>query len=157
MSTPPDGAPDTVRIERTFNAPARAVFEAWTSVEVLKRWWRAEQHWETPVVKVDVRVGGVFRVVMRDPADGKRYGGGGEFVEIDAPARLVFTWTWDDRPHEPQLIDVTFAETNGITTVVLVNSGLPDEQTRREHRAGWQTSLDNLERVLAGRRRAAQA
>jgi uncharacterized protein YndB with AHSA1/START domain len=43
-----DQPEDTVRIQRVFRAPARAVFEAWTSEEVLRRWWHAEHDWETP-------------------------------------------------------------------------------------------------------------
>jgi uncharacterized protein YndB with AHSA1/START domain len=57
----------TLRIERTFQAPATAVFDAWTSEEVIRRWWRVENNWETSEVEVDLRVGGVVRVVMRDP------------------------------------------------------------------------------------------
>ena len=45
---------------------------------------------------MDLRVGGEVRVVMRNPHEDVRYGGGGEYTEIDPPRRLVFTWTWDD-------------------------------------------------------------
>ena len=62
----------TLRIERTFQAPAEAVFDAWTSEEVLRRWWHAEHDWETTEAEVDLRVGGVVRVVMRDPTQGRR-------------------------------------------------------------------------------------
>ena len=57
-----------LRIERTFDAPADAVFEAWTSEEVLRRWLHAQPDWDTPIAEVDLRVGGSVRVVMRDPA-----------------------------------------------------------------------------------------
>ena len=46
-----------VRIERTFDAPIQEVFDAWTSEEVLRRWWHADPDWETPSAEVDVRVG----------------------------------------------------------------------------------------------------
>jgi uncharacterized protein YndB with AHSA1/START domain len=58
---------NTVRIERTFQAPAEAVFDAWTSEEVMRRWWQAEHDWETTVAEVDLRLGGAERVVLRDP------------------------------------------------------------------------------------------
>ena len=78
----PTGAGDmtdtrTLRIERTFQAPAEAVFDAWTSEEVIRRWWQAEHDWETTEAEVDLRVGGVVRVVMRDPDKDVEYGGGG--------------------------------------------------------------------------------
>jgi uncharacterized protein YndB with AHSA1/START domain len=85
----------TLRIERTFQAPAEAVFDAWTSEEVIRRWWQAEHHWETTEAEVDLRVGGVVRVVMRDPNKDVEYGGGGTYTEIEPPTRLAFTWIWD--------------------------------------------------------------
>ena len=57
----------TLRIERSYQAPAQMVFDAWTSEEVLCRWFHAEHDWETTEAEVDLRVGGVVRVVMRDP------------------------------------------------------------------------------------------
>jgi uncharacterized protein YndB with AHSA1/START domain len=145
---PPDAI--TLRLERTFKSPAQAVFEAWTSAEMLKRWWPAGSDWETPVAEVDVRVCGRLRLVMRGP-NGEEFGGRGEYVEITPPERLVFTWSWDghDGHQGTQLIEVEFAERqDGSTTVVLTNRGLDDEESRRTHRAGWEASLDNLDRVL---------
>jgi uncharacterized protein YndB with AHSA1/START domain len=147
--TPPDR--DVLRMERTFNAPARVVFDAWTSAEVLRRWWPAGSDWETPVAEVDPRVGGGLRLVMRSP-DGEEFGGSGEYIEITPPERLVFTWTWDGHEkHEgTQLVEVEFGEReDGTTAVVLTNRGLPDEESRRSHREGWAASFDNLDRVLA--------
>ncbi len=59
-----------LRIERTFDAPATDVFEAWTSTEVLRRWLHVGPDWETPVAEADLRVGGAVRIVMRDPQTG---------------------------------------------------------------------------------------
>jgi hypothetical protein len=71
----------TLRMERTFQAPAATVFDAWTSEEVMRRWWHAEHDWETTEAEVDLRVGGVVRVVMRDPHKDIEYGGGGLWNE----------------------------------------------------------------------------
>ena len=80
------GSPvSTLRMERTYQAPAQAVFDAWTSEEVMRRWWHAEHDWETTVAEVDLRVGGTVRVVMRDPHEDVEYGGGGA-VHGDRPA-----------------------------------------------------------------------
>ena len=88
-------ATETLHIERTFHAPAAAVFDAWTNEAVLLRWWHAGSDWQTTEAEVDLRVGGVVRVVMRDPHKDAEYGGGGNYTEIEPPNRLAFTWTWD--------------------------------------------------------------
>jgi uncharacterized protein YndB with AHSA1/START domain len=147
-ASPPDRL--MLRIERTFRAPAQAVFDAWTSTEVLRRWWPAGPDWDTPVAELDVRVGGKLRLVMRRP-DGQEFGGSGEYLEITPPERLVFTWTWDGQEEQEgrQLVEVDFKDgPDETTTVVLTNRGLRDEESRRSHGEGWQASFDNLDRVL---------
>jgi uncharacterized protein YndB with AHSA1/START domain len=136
----------TLRIERTYRAPIRAVFDAWTSEEVMRRWWRVESDWETPVAEVDLRIGGSVRVVMRTQ-DGTEYGGGGQYTEIDPPNRLVFTWIWDGNDTR-QLIEIDFEEHDGATTVRFTHRDLWDEEAVRSHEEGWNGVFDNLERVL---------
>ncbi len=94
MTGPGRQDPAAIRIERRFAAPAQVVFEAWTSAELLRRWYPPGADWDTPVAEVDLRVGGRLRLVMRSP-DGEEFGGGGEYREITPPTRLVFTWAWD--------------------------------------------------------------
>jgi uncharacterized protein YndB with AHSA1/START domain len=151
MSGTSSDDPTAIRIERTFRAPIEAVFAAWTSAEMLRRWYAPGAAWEAPVAELDLRVGGRLRLVMRDPAGGE-FGGGGEYREIDAPTRLVFTWAWDrsDPVSRTQLIEVDFTDNrDGTTTVVMVNRGLRDDQSKESHREGWDASFDNLDRLLA--------
>ena len=138
----------TLRIVRTFRAPAEAVFDAWTSEEVLRRWWHTEHDWETSEAEVDLRVGGAVRVVMRDPAKDLAHGGGGTYTEIEPPTRLAFTWIWDGDTRRT-LIEIDFEETDGVTTVSFTHSGLWDEEAVRSHEDGWNTAFANLERTLA--------
>jgi uncharacterized protein YndB with AHSA1/START domain len=137
----------TLQIERCFDAPAQAVFDAWTSEEVLRRWFHAEHDWETTEAEIDLRVGGVVRVVMRDPHEAVEYGGGGHFTEIDRPTRLAFTWIWDDNPTRT-LIEVEFEEIAGTTKVRFTHSGLWNEEAVRSHRGGWNRCFENLQRTL---------
>jgi uncharacterized protein YndB with AHSA1/START domain len=138
----------TLRMERTFDAPAQAVFDAWTSEEVMRRWWHVGPDWETPEAEVDLRVGGAVRVVMHDPHKGVDYGGGGHYTEIDPPRRLAFTWTWDDHPKR-MLIEIDFEEADGVTTVRFTHRDLWDEEAVRSHEDGWGKTFDNLARELA--------
>jgi uncharacterized protein YndB with AHSA1/START domain len=142
----------TLRIERTYQAPVAAVFDAWTSEEVIRRWWQAERGWETTEAEVDLRVGGVVRVVMRDPEKDVDYGGGGTYTEIDRPNRLAFTWTWDGHATRT-LIEIDFEERDGVTTVRFTHSGLWDEDALRSHEDGWSKILASLERALEAARR----
>jgi uncharacterized protein YndB with AHSA1/START domain len=138
----------TLQMERTYQAPAQAVFDAWTSEEVMRRWWHAEHDWETTVAEVDLRVGGTVRVVMRDPHNDIEYGGGGEYTEIERPNRLAFTWIWDNDDTR-QLIEIDFEESGDTTTVRFTHSGLWDEESVRSHEGGWGKAFDNLARILA--------
>jgi uncharacterized protein YndB with AHSA1/START domain len=138
-----------LRIERTFNAPAARVFDAWTSAEVLRRWWHAEHDWETSVAEVDVRVGGAIRLVMRNPVDGSEYGGRGQYTLIEPPRRLAFTWAWDRDPRMRQLVEVELIDHGQRTTVVMTHTAVPVAETG-DYRDGWEKSFDNLERALAG-------
>jgi uncharacterized protein YndB with AHSA1/START domain len=139
----------TLRMKRTYEAPAQRVFDAWTSEEVLRRWFHAGHDWATVEARVDLRVGGAVRVVMRDPHQEAEYGGGGEYTVVEPPTRLAFTWTWDREPEWSTLIEVEFVEeTDGRTTVRFTHDGLRDEEALRAHEDGWGKCFDNLERAL---------
>lgn len=140
---------ETLRIERTFQAPAQAVFDAWTSEEVLRRWFHGEPDWETPEAKVDLRLGGNLRVVMRDPDKDVEHGGGGYYTEIDPPNRLAFTWTWDsDDDARQTLIEIEFEEIEGATKVRFTHSNLRDRESVLSHEGGWNNCFDSLRQTL---------
>jgi uncharacterized protein YndB with AHSA1/START domain len=138
-----------VRIERTFDAPAEDVFDAWTSAEVMRRWFHAGPDWDTPEAEVDLRVGGKVRVVMRRP-DGTEAEARGEYTLIDRPHRLVMSWTFAAEPANEQLIELSFSESEGSTTVLMINSGISTDERREAQDEGWHGCLDELERILAG-------
>jgi uncharacterized protein YndB with AHSA1/START domain len=138
-----------VRIERTFAASAEDVFDAWTSPEVMRRWFHCAHDWATPEAEVDLHVGGKVRVVMRKP-DGTEVEAQGEYALIDRPHRLVMTWSFDDDSSNEQLIELTFSESLGSTTVLLVNSGISTDERRDAQDWGWRGCLGELERMLAG-------
>jgi uncharacterized protein YndB with AHSA1/START domain len=142
-----EGSGYVVRIERTFAASAEDVFDAWTSPEVMRRWLHCAPDWATPEAEVDLRVGGKIRVVMRKP-DGSEVEAQGEYTLIDRPHLLVMTWTFDDEPSNEQLIELTFSESEGSTTVLLVNSGISTDERRNAQDWGWRGCLDQLERVV---------
>ena len=146
---------EQLRLERTFAAPREEVFRAWTEPEVLRRWGAAAPDWEGTRAEVDVRVGGRYRLSMRDPQSGDEHTVGGEYVEIDPPARLVYTWTGEgadaDSPSAGSVVTVEFLADGERTTVVLTHDGIADERSRDQHAHGWAGCLDNLgTRVFGG-------
>jgi uncharacterized protein YndB with AHSA1/START domain len=138
-----------LRIERTFNATAEAVFDAWTNPEVMRRWFHAGADWETAEAEVELRVGGRVRVVMRRP-EGTTAEMGGEYLVIDRPNRLVMTWTFAYSPGNQQQLDVQFTQTGDVTTVVLLNTGISTDARRESQDYGWRQCLDELGRRAFG-------
>ncbi|HXE45602.1 MAG TPA: SRPBCC domain-containing protein [Conexibacter sp.] len=142
----------TVRVERTIDAPAEAVFDAWTNPEVLRRWFKPEPTHELAAADVDLRVGGAYRVVVHDVDSGDDFAAFGTYREITRPQRLVYSWIWEGTGpyagHETE-VAVTFAEQQpGRTTVTIEHAGLlDDEASQEDHRRGWTGLLDSLASV----------
>ena len=142
-------------IERTFAAAQARVFEAWTSPEVLRRWWGAGPDWTSPAVEIDLRPGGRYRLSMQDPSGVVR-SVGGEYVEVDPPRRLVYTWAWESHGAENDaatLVTVEFREVSpGETAVTLTHTGFADGERRDLHREGWELCIANLATRVLGTR-----
>lgn len=138
----------TLRLERTFDAPPEAVFDAWTNPEVLRRWWASDPRWRTPVAEVDLRVGGGYRLSMEDPADGSRHTVCGEYREVRRPERLVYSWRWvqgGGQAGPASIVTVDFIGDGARTTVMLEHSDLGSRDSREKHRAGWDACLGSLQ------------
>ncbi len=136
-----------VRIERTFRASAEDVFDAWTSPEVMRRWFHVEADWSTPLAEADLRIGGRVRIVMRRP-DGTEASAEGVYTLIDRPRRLVMTWIFDSDPANEQLLELSFSESGGTTTVRLVNTEISTDERRDSQDYGWRGCLTELALAL---------
>ena len=137
----------TLRLERTFDAPAGEVFDAWTNPEVLRRWWVVNPAWRTPVAEVDLRVGGAYRLSMEDPEAGTVHTVRGEYREVRRPERLVYSWCWEEgegRTGHVSTVTVEFLQEGERTTVVLEHSDLASPESRDQHRHGWEACLEML-------------
>jgi uncharacterized protein YndB with AHSA1/START domain len=104
-------------VTRTFDAPARLVYEAWTKPELLKQWW-APKSIGIPLLscEADVRVGGGYRIVFgREGSETMAFFG--KYLEVTPPSRLV--WTNDEGEGGQAVTTVTFEEKGGKTLLVL--------------------------------------
>jgi glutathione S-transferase len=143
----------SLRLERTFEAPRERVFDAWVDPELLRRWWASQPDWTSPAAEVDLRVGGAYRLSMQGP-EGPAHSVVGEYREVERPARLVYTWSWEGDPPEMAgsagtLVTVEFHADGPRTRVVVTHEGFEGDGPRDLHAGGWNGCLDNLEgRVL---------
>ena len=138
---------EAVEVRRTFAASPKRVFQAWTTPEEVKLWAAPGPTLGVPVAEIDLRVGGGYRIHMREPS-GKEYRVVGTYREVDPPRRLVYTWSWETDPTVvDSIVTVEFHDRGGSTEVVLRHEGLPTEK-RAGHEVGWNGSLDKLARIL---------
>ena len=105
-------------VTRTFNGPARIVFEAWTRPELFKRWWAPKSFGLSLLsCEMDVRVGGKYRLVFSHPAAPKPMEFFGRYLEVTPHSRLV--WTNEEGGDSGQVTTVTLEEGGGKTLLVL--------------------------------------
>jgi uncharacterized protein YndB with AHSA1/START domain len=105
-------------VTRTFNGPARIVFEAWTKPELLKRWWTPKSFGLTMIsCEADVRVGGTYRLVFRHDAFPEPMAFFGRYIEVTPHSRLV--WANEEGEGGGQVTTVTFEEKGGKTLLVM--------------------------------------
>jgi uncharacterized protein YndB with AHSA1/START domain len=137
---------EAIVIRRLIAAPRERVFAAWLDPHSLVRWMRPAGN-ATATAEVDPRVGGRFRIVMSHSAGVTEHTG--EYLVIEPPARLSFTWI---SVHTNQLatqVTVECHQREGGTELVLTHRRLP-EAKMDAHRQGWSTILQHLEAVLHG-------
>lgn len=104
-------------ITRTFNGPARLVFEAWTRPELLMRWWAPKSFGITFLsCEADVRTGGTYRFVFGHPASDQPMAFFGRYIEVIPPTRIVWT---NEEGEEGSVTTVTLTEKDGKTLLVL--------------------------------------
>jgi uncharacterized protein YndB with AHSA1/START domain len=150
---------EQILITREFDAPRELVYRAWTTPELVKRWW-AGKRGEMTLAEIDLRVGGVWRYVMMCPGD-LEVAFHGEFREIVPNERIVSTEVYEGAPAEhaggePPLTTVTFTDAGGQTTLTQLmechSRELRDMIIESGMETGMQEAMDALERVASSLR-----
>ena len=147
-------ADDQILITREFDAPKHLVYKAFTTPELVKRWWHANRG-EMTVAEIDLRVGGKWRYVMVAEGDFE-VGFHGEYREIVPNERIVSTETYEGMPGAEAVNTMTLTEADGRTTLEILV-----QHASKEHRdahiesgmeAGMQDAMDMLEQVAVSLR-----
>jgi uncharacterized protein YndB with AHSA1/START domain len=140
-------APDEVlAFTREFEAPLALVWKLWRDPEHMVRWHGPEGYWLT-ACEIDFRVGGKWRRCMSRAADHAHWIYG-EYLEIDEPHRLVFTYINDFDEHET-VVSLDFTERGGRTLMHFHQAPFPSVEERDSHGWGWRSGFDLFAEYLA--------
>ena len=140
---------EQILITREFDAPKHLVYRAWTTPELVRRWWTAKRG-EMTIAEIDLRVGGTWRYVMVANG-GFEVGFHGEYREIVPNERIVSTEVYEGMPDAEALDTVTFTEVDGrtILTILVQHASKRDRDAHIESgmEDGMQDAMDLLEQV----------
>jgi uncharacterized protein YndB with AHSA1/START domain len=126
---------DAIVEEITIHAPAERIFDALTSPQALMKWWGKEGQFGVTECELDLRQGGKW-VMRGDSYGGRRFQVTGEYVTVERPRLLEFTWTPDwSEGAAGSVVRWDLNERDGETTVRLTHSGLTE--TARQNHRGW--------------------
>ena len=141
-----------VVVTRTFAAPAALVYEAMTTPEHIRQWWGAG-HGEVTTCEVDLRVGGKWHFAQTTPG-GDEVSFSGEYRELDPPGRMVHTEIFDNIQSPESVIESTFTEQDGFTTLTAVITYDSPETVEMVLASGMETGMndssDALEKISQG-------
>jgi uncharacterized protein YndB with AHSA1/START domain len=143
-----------ILITREFDAPRHLVYKAWTTPELVKRWWSGRRG-EMTVVEIDLRVGGRWRYAM-NTSDGQEVAFNGEYREIVENERIVNTEVFEPMPGTPALNVVTFGDAGGHTKLELLvqcdSKETRDAIIESGMEVGMQEQMDLLDELAASLR-----
>src|SRR5687767_1780244 len=112
-----------VKVTRSFKAPRKLVYRAYTEPDLVKQWLLGPPGWSMPVCEMDVRVGGRYQWRWKSNSDAQEFGFHGTFREVEPGSRLVHTEAYDPGtvgggyPGQEAIVTVSFTEDAGVTTV----------------------------------------
>jgi len=136
---------EVVRLTKLLPASPEQVFDAWTDPDSLAKWFLPGPVKIGPV-ELDLRVGGRYRIVIVGETEHELWG---EYLEIERPKRLVFTWYSANTGGGETLVTIEFEARGERTELTLTHEQLPNRQAAAQHESGWTNILDALGNHLA--------
>ena len=139
-------------ITRTYDAPARLLFEAWSKPQHLMKWF-GPVGWPVTMCEVDFRKGGRWRMAMTGPSGQQDTPFGGEYLEIVPNRKIMFDNAFEDPASRKMIMTVTFAEKDGRTTLtwhtLFESVAMKNEYVGMGIEQGAGSGLDQLTAVVA--------
>ncbi len=139
----------SLEIKRFIKASTDRVYAAWTDPAQLRKWFGPENVTTRDLI-ADVQVEGQFRWDCTDP-EGNEVTISGEYRELQPGKKIVFTWRLEedeDWKNHSSIVTVELFDREGGTELRLSHEKLPNEASRDNHKQGWNSVLDKLEKVL---------
>jgi len=139
--------PAVVQVRRTLPATREEVFRAWTDPKLVTEWFKPRGG-SSPGAEADVRVGGKYRWGMK--LLGHSYYAVGEYIEVDQPNRLAFTFGWEHAIVRltDSIVTVDFLDHGDQTELVITHERLPNRAMRALHGIGWRGLLKDLGQLI---------
>jgi uncharacterized protein YndB with AHSA1/START domain len=139
----------TLEMKRILPAAQSVVFRAFSAPEELAKWW-GPKGFTAPSLEFNTRVGNRYRIEMQPP-EGASFHLIGEFREVDPPARLAYTFVWEDPdPDDVEtLVELSLRDLGESTEVVLTQRPFKTEARLELHRNGWTDTFDRLEQFIS--------
>ncbi|MFI6808760.1 SRPBCC domain-containing protein [Streptomyces luteogriseus] len=142
-----------VRLRRALDGSCPVVFRELTDPRELARWWGPDG-FTIPSVESDLRPGGAYRIAMRPP-EGELFYLVGEFLQVEPPERLAYTFRWEDPDPEDRETVVTLSLHDidpARSELTLEQGDFASERRRALHEEGWSQGLGKLGELLASQR-----
>ena len=127
------------------------MFSALIEPYELAKWW-GPKGFTAPSIELEPRFGGTYRIAMQPP-EGELFHLSGEFRDVNAPARLAYTFRWEEptRDDRETVVTLSLRDRDGSTALSVDHGAFATEERRALHERGWTESLDRLEELISSR------
>ena len=136
-----------VDVSKDFSVPVDQLYDAWTSTEKLKQWWKPMNKTLTEVVN-DIKEGGTVKYLFSDNSlviEGK-------YLEVKPKEKLVYTWDWDlpadDVKDSAYKLTIEFSKKNNQLAIHVIQENFENEEGTLPHKQGWEKGLEDLDKFL---------
>jgi uncharacterized protein YndB with AHSA1/START domain len=138
----------SVTVDRLIPGSPEQVFDVFTDPGACARWFKPDPDMKTTHLELDLRVGGLFRVILSGPQGDMAVAC--TYLRIERPERLEFTWTWEEGPYAgepPSTVTVSFEDAGESTRVTVTHALLASREVAASHERGWSASLALLREI----------
>lgn len=129
-------------VRKSFDAPIEKVFAAWTDPVKLRQWW-GPANVECIIAEIDLKIGGSYRIGNKF-VDGSVVWISGEFLAIEPPRELKFSWNIEPAQSNTEQVTVRFNSVGTATEVVIFHEQISDVAVKKSHHQGWLGCLEGL-------------